>query len=182
MDARVKPAHDGQVDQIDWNRCSGEVIMEIVVTAIVALVIGVLAGSIAGFRFADYLNDRQKLKLLGVDTDLGEGHPVADRADGPVLRSARHCLDGRGFSEAVIPTLMPTPQIRGVGIGRDHGSRDRSGPMDDNVMNFMAHRAKTTAAVSEDASTSTRACQAGLDRAAWKPNLPAWRQRGEAGA
>jgi hypothetical protein len=43
--------------------------MEIVVTAIVALVIGVLAGSIAGFRFADYLNDRQKLKLLGVDTD-----------------------------------------------------------------------------------------------------------------
>jgi len=45
------------------------VIMEIVVTAIVALVIGVLAGSIAGFRFADYLNDRQKLKLLGVDTD-----------------------------------------------------------------------------------------------------------------
>ena len=43
--------------------------MEIVVTAIVALVIGVLAGSIAGFRFADYLNDRQKFKLLGVDTD-----------------------------------------------------------------------------------------------------------------
>ena len=32
------------------------------VTAIVALVIGVLAGSIAGFRFADYLNDRQKLR------------------------------------------------------------------------------------------------------------------------
>jgi hypothetical protein len=36
--------------------------MEIVVTAIVALVIGVLAGFFAGFRFADYLNDRQKLR------------------------------------------------------------------------------------------------------------------------
>jgi Na+/glutamate symporter len=34
----------------------------IIVTAIVAFVFGVLAGAIAGFRFADYLNDRQKLR------------------------------------------------------------------------------------------------------------------------
>jgi hypothetical protein len=32
---------------------------------------------------------------------------MADCLDGPVLRSARHCLDGRGFSEAVTdPGLM----------------------------------------------------------------------------
>jgi len=36
--------------------------MEIVVTAIVAFVVGVLVGFYAGFRFADYLNDRQKLR------------------------------------------------------------------------------------------------------------------------
>ena len=52
---------------------------------------------------------------------LGEGHPVADRADGPVLRSARHCLDGRGFSEAVIPTLCPLPKSGEWVSGRDHG-------------------------------------------------------------
>jgi hypothetical protein len=34
----------------------------ITVTAIIALVIGLVVGSIAGFRFADYLNDRQKLR------------------------------------------------------------------------------------------------------------------------
>jgi hypothetical protein len=34
----------------------------ITVTAIVAFVVGVLVGSIAGLRFADYLNDRQKLR------------------------------------------------------------------------------------------------------------------------
>jgi Na+/glutamate symporter len=34
----------------------------ITIVAIVAFAFGVLAGSIAGFRFADYLNDRQKLR------------------------------------------------------------------------------------------------------------------------
>jgi len=41
------------------------VIMEITlitVAAIVAFVFGVLAGFFAGFRFADYLNDRQQLR------------------------------------------------------------------------------------------------------------------------
>jgi Na+/glutamate symporter len=33
----------------------------IAVTAFAAFVFGVLAGFIAGFRFADYLNERQKL-------------------------------------------------------------------------------------------------------------------------
>jgi hypothetical protein len=37
--------------------------MEIaLITAITAFVFGVLAGFIAGFRFADYLNERQKLR------------------------------------------------------------------------------------------------------------------------
>jgi hypothetical protein len=34
----------------------------ITVAVIVAFVFGVLAGSIAGFRFADYLNERQRLR------------------------------------------------------------------------------------------------------------------------
>jgi uncharacterized protein involved in cysteine biosynthesis len=34
----------------------------ITVAAIVAFVFGVLAGFIAGFRFADYINERQKLR------------------------------------------------------------------------------------------------------------------------
>jgi hypothetical protein len=39
--------------------------MEVTLTTgivIVAFVVGVLVGSIAGFRLADYLNDRQKLR------------------------------------------------------------------------------------------------------------------------
>jgi hypothetical protein len=34
----------------------------ITVTAIVAFVVGVLVGFFAGFRFADYLNERQRLR------------------------------------------------------------------------------------------------------------------------
>jgi len=126
MDPRVKPAGtavDGERRfKSTGSRCSGEVIMEIVVTAIVALVIGVLAGSIAGFRFADYLNDRQKLKLLGVDTDSERAIRWLIALMVLLLRSARHCLDGRGFSEAVIPTLCPLPKSGEWFIGA--GSRD----------------------------------------------------------
>jgi hypothetical protein len=53
--------------------------MDIVVTAIVALVVGVLAGSIAGFRFADYLNDRQKLRAYFREREAAHRERDQDR-------------------------------------------------------------------------------------------------------
>jgi hypothetical protein len=53
--------------------------MEIVVTAIVAFVVGVLAGSIAGFRFADYLNDRQKLRAYFREREAAHRERDQDR-------------------------------------------------------------------------------------------------------
>jgi Na+/glutamate symporter len=47
----------------------------ITVTAIAAFVFGVLAGFIAGFRFADYLNERQKLAAYRErEKDQGGAH------------------------------------------------------------------------------------------------------------
>jgi hypothetical protein len=45
----------------------------ITVTAIVAFVVGVLVGFFAGFRFADYLNDRQKLRAYFRERDQDRG-------------------------------------------------------------------------------------------------------------
>jgi hypothetical protein len=54
----------------------------ITVTAIVAFVVGVLAGSIAGFRFADYLNDRQKLRAYYREREAAYRQRDEDRGGG----------------------------------------------------------------------------------------------------
>jgi len=53
--------------------------MQIMVTAIVAFVFGVLAGSIAGFRFADYPNDRQKLQAYFRESEAAHRERDQDR-------------------------------------------------------------------------------------------------------
>ncbi len=53
--------------------------MQIMVTAIVAFVFGVLAGSIAGFRFADYPNDRQKLQAYFREREAAHRERDQDR-------------------------------------------------------------------------------------------------------
>ena len=45
----------------------------VTVTAIAAFVFGVLAGFIAGFRFADYLNERQKLAAYLREREKDQG-------------------------------------------------------------------------------------------------------------
>jgi hypothetical protein len=45
----------------------------ITVAVIVAFVFGALAGFIAGFRFADYLNDRQKLRAYFKEREKDQG-------------------------------------------------------------------------------------------------------------
>jgi membrane protein DedA with SNARE-associated domain len=54
----------------------------IIVTAIVAFVVGGLAGFFAGFRFADYLNDRQKLRAYFREREAAYRQPEKDRGDG----------------------------------------------------------------------------------------------------
>ena len=53
----------------------------ITVTAFAAFVFGVLAGFIAGFRFADYLNERQKLAAYLREREKDQGG--ADDEDHP---------------------------------------------------------------------------------------------------
>jgi hypothetical protein len=53
----------------------------ITVTAIVAFMIGLIAGSIAGFRFADYLNDRQKLRAYFREREAAYREREKDRGD-----------------------------------------------------------------------------------------------------
>ena len=55
--------------------------MELTITAIAALVIGLVAGFIAGFRFADYLNERQKLAAYLREREKNQGG--ADDEDHP---------------------------------------------------------------------------------------------------
>ena len=54
----------------------------ITVTAIVAFMIGLIAGSIAGFRFADYLNDRQKLRAYFREREAAYRQRDEDRGGG----------------------------------------------------------------------------------------------------
>ena len=54
----------------------------ITVAVIVAFVFGVLAGSIAGFRFADYLNDRQKQRAYFSEREAAYREGDQDRGGG----------------------------------------------------------------------------------------------------
>jgi hypothetical protein len=54
-----------------------------------------------------------------------EGKPVADRAHGPVLRSACNRPHRRGFGSAVIPAFYP-PEMRGKGSGAGLARRRRT--------------------------------------------------------
>jgi hypothetical protein len=47
--------------------------MEIAITAIAAFLVGAVAGFVGGFRFADYLNERQKLAAYLREREKDQG-------------------------------------------------------------------------------------------------------------
>src|SRR2546425_763809 len=74
----------------------------------------------------------------------------ADRLDGLLLRSPRHCADCRGFGKAVTRSRPYAAPKSGSGIGaRSAADESRQGgvSMGDSVVDLMAHKAKATAVV-----------------------------------